>query len=570
MKIHILYKFVEGPWGGGNQFLKALREYFRKAEVYSESAEDADVTLFNSYPFSSEYLFNLVFKLKNKSNKILIHRVDGPIFYGRGKDKIIDEIIFKFNNIVVDGTVFQSNWCRKNNYELGMKKSPYETVIINAPDTCIFNSEGKKPFDEKKIKLIAVSWSSNIRKGFDIYKFLDEHLDFNKYEMTFVGNSSIEFKKIKWIKPVSTKELAKILKEHDIYITASRYEACPNTLIEALHCGLPAVSRNRGVDPEILSEAVELFEDERNVINAIEKVAKNYNYNQQQINMPTFDEIGERYYKFAQKIYEDYLNGDYRPKRANFLSTMKFIGIRTKILRMGIPNKLQIITKGRNILSLDMVLKNTILRVVRDFFSESLHRRLLEQEIRKIRLIGLTLDIGSKNRRYDSYFPDAKIIALDINPQLKDGSIIQCDARDICFKDISFVNIISFEVFEYIYETEEILKEAKRVLKPGGICYFSVPFLNPVHGGMGDIVRYTKRGWEELLQRYFDKIEIKSFGGRYSIIFDFWFDKIRKSNIFIKLLFLLPAAIIKKICFLLDKKEKSERYIMGYFVRVEK
>lgn len=35
MKIHILCEFVEGPWGGGNQFLKALRRYLRKKGVYS-------------------------------------------------------------------------------------------------------------------------------------------------------------------------------------------------------------------------------------------------------------------------------------------------------------------------------------------------------------------------------------------------------------------------------------------------------------------------------------------------------------------------------------------------------
>ncbi|MBA7489471.1 hypothetical protein ES702_00005 [subsurface metagenome] len=39
MKIHILYKFIEGPWGGGNQFLKALRDYFRKVGVYSDTPE---------------------------------------------------------------------------------------------------------------------------------------------------------------------------------------------------------------------------------------------------------------------------------------------------------------------------------------------------------------------------------------------------------------------------------------------------------------------------------------------------------------------------------------------------
>jgi len=326
-KIHILFKFVEGPWGGGNQFLKALREYFRKTAVYSENPEDADVILFNSYPFGSEYLFNLIFKLKKKcSNKILIHRVDGPISYVRGKDRIIDEIICQFNNLFADGTVFQSDWSREKNYEMEMRKSPYETVIMNAPDPTIFNHKDKKQFAiKRKIKLIATSWSDNIRKGFDIYKFLDEHLDFSKYEITFAGNSPIQFTNIKWIKPVPSKELAKILKEHDIYLIASRNDPCSNSLIEALHCSLPVVARNDGGHPEIIGEAGVLFESESDVIDAIEKVAQNYTHYQQQINLPTFDVVGQRYYEFAQSIYENYLNDNYHPRQVSFFSIMRLI-----------------------------------------------------------------------------------------------------------------------------------------------------------------------------------------------------------------------------------------------------
>ena len=40
MKLHFLFDFKEGPWGGGNQFLKALRNYFREKGIYSENAEE--------------------------------------------------------------------------------------------------------------------------------------------------------------------------------------------------------------------------------------------------------------------------------------------------------------------------------------------------------------------------------------------------------------------------------------------------------------------------------------------------------------------------------------------------
>lgn len=332
-RVHILFKFTEGPWGGGNQFLKSLKEYFKKNNVYSDEFENANVVIFNSYPFSSEYLFKETFDIKKRNpDVILIHRVDGPIFLVRGKNKEIDEIIFHFNNLIADGTVFQSKWSEKKNHEMGFKKLRYGTIIMNAPDSSIFNPEGKKPFNRNKVRLIATSWSGNPRKGFDIYKYLDENLDFSRYEVTFVGNSPVEFKNIRWIKPVPSQELAEILKDHDIYITGSINDPCSNSLIEALHCGLPAIAINSGGHPEIIAGAGELFNHEKDILNAIDKVADNYEHYQSQINLPAIDEVGKGYLRFAETIYNDFLSDDYRPKKVNFLDNIQF-NLRMRFIR---------------------------------------------------------------------------------------------------------------------------------------------------------------------------------------------------------------------------------------------
>lgn len=337
-KIHILVKFVEGPWGGANQFLKALREYFVKTGVYSENPEDADIILFNSYPFGHEYLFNSAIKLKKEQAKIFLHRVDGPISLVRGRDKIIDKIIYAFNKLLADGTIFISDLCKRDNYALGIKNTGYEAVILGAPNPAIFNPEGKRAFHKDKIRLIATSWSGNIRKGFNIYRYLDEHLDFNKYEMTFVGNSPIEFNNIKLIKPVPSQELAVILKENDIYLTATEYEPFGQAVVEALTCGLPAVVTPQGGYLEVAGNAVEIFNNEDDVIEAIEKVAQDYAYYQSQIKLPTIDEISQSYYHFAKAIYEDSLSGTYHPKKVRLLNLIHF---RADTATQTVLNKLQ-------------------------------------------------------------------------------------------------------------------------------------------------------------------------------------------------------------------------------------
>lgn len=343
-RVHILYSFIEGPWGGGNQFLKGLRDYFIKAGVHSADPQDADVLIFNSYPFGNEHLFDLAFQLKQREpDKILIHRVNGPISYIRGKDEIVDRIILRFNSCLADGTIFQSNWSREKNYEIGAAKSPYETVIINAPDAKIFNPKPQSSLEGRKIRLMATSWSANIRKGFDIYEYLDEHLDFNRYEMTFIGNSPIEFKHINWIRAIANPQLAKELKKHDIYIIASKSDPCSNALLEALHCGLPAVARKDGGHTELVGKAGVLFEDGEGALKAIDKVAQHYERYRQQINLPALDEAGEKYYQFAQMVYQDCLSGNYRPKQASFWDSM---GVRMKILQWRLQKRLQSLRRG--------------------------------------------------------------------------------------------------------------------------------------------------------------------------------------------------------------------------------
>ena len=345
MKINILYEFRTGPWGGGNQFLKALKSEFVKNQVYENDPEKADVFLFNSFPFGEVHRFKQVYNLKTK-NRFLIHRIDGPIFKIRNKDQEIDKIIYDFNNLWADGTIFQSNWSMKENHKQGIKKTKYITSLNNAPDSRIFNNRNRIVFNSnRKIRLIATSWSSNVNKGFEIYQHLERYLDFSKYSMTFVGKSPIEFKNIKWIKPVLSKKLAEILKEHDIYITASQNDPCSNSLIEALSCGLPAVVLNDGGHPELVKNGGELFDKKEQVIGKVEKVVESYDYYQRNIPEYSLETVARCYYEFAQKIFDDIQMGKYKPKQGDFFSKVNFYKVLYTILKWKTLNKMRSIWK---------------------------------------------------------------------------------------------------------------------------------------------------------------------------------------------------------------------------------
>lgn len=302
MNIHIIFPFQNGPYGGGNQFLKALREKFREINHYAETPEKADIFLFNSFQDISHTL-----RLKRKFPKTLfVHRMDGPIsLYRNSQSKTADYLVFSLNNAIADATIFQSNFSQKENLKLGMRIDCLEKIISNASDPHLFYPKnGSTQFNNRKIKLISTSWSSNLMKGFDTYTYLDEHLDFSNYEYIFIGNAPVSFKNITVLPPQSSKKIAELLRASDIYITASKKDPCSNSLIEALSCKLPAVALNDGGHPELIQTGGELFDVPEEIPEKIKKISNNYTLYQEKIPIFSIKEKAEAYINFFQCILD--------------------------------------------------------------------------------------------------------------------------------------------------------------------------------------------------------------------------------------------------------------------------
>lgn len=340
MKIHILFKFVEGPWGGGNQFLNALRNYFRKTQVYEEDPYKADVILFNSDKASVHNSLSTLLKIKKKNNPVIINRIDGPINLRNPGLLYIDKALIDFDNDLCDGSILQSNWINNEMRKIGYKRKQNYTIIYNSSEPSLFynNRDYNNVKTDEKIKIVANSWSSNFIKGFNVYKFLDENLDFNKFSMTFIGNTPVTFQNIKRLPLLSSNELAEKLREHDIFLTASKNDPCSNSLIEALHCGLPAVSLNSGGHPEVIKEAGEIFQGQEDVLQAIDKVADNLNYYRSKIDVLKMEDTGRLYYEFICKVKSSSEKKDNKKKRFMSFSSVKLI-LKIRICRSCIALK---------------------------------------------------------------------------------------------------------------------------------------------------------------------------------------------------------------------------------------
>jgi len=87
-----------------------------------------------------------------------------------------------------------------------------------------------------------------------------------------------------------------------------------------------------------------------------------------------------------------------------------------------------------------------------------------------------------------------------------------CDAHDLPFADSSFDVVIAQAVLEHVVDPFRCVKEIYRVLNCDGLVYAETPFMQQVHGGSYDFMRFTYRGHRKLFQN-FEEIQAGMIGG---------------------------------------------------------
>tara|TARA_B100001287_G_C22686274_1_gene533850 strand:+ start:2015 stop:3115 length:1101 start_codon:yes stop_codon:yes gene_type:complete len=319
LKISIGSKIHDGPYGGGNEFIKNLTEYLKinKYQVVNDLKDkDIDIILLTSPLVTSEtstftnyeidYYINFV-----NPNAIVFQRINECD--QRKNTNYVNKTIIKRNKHV-DINIFVSNWLKNIFRESGLNKKN-NFVIKGGPNKNIFNIENKIFWDSKDpIKIVTHHWSSNYMKGFEEYLYLDSLIKSknlqNEIEFTYIGNLSKKniFQTANVIPPLYGKELADELRKHDLYITGSKNEPSGNHHMEGALCGLPILYINSGALPEYCNRyGLEFSKD--NLIEKIELIKRDYSkYTQKLTDYPfTFENAG---YEFIKLFNESLTNKD--------------------------------------------------------------------------------------------------------------------------------------------------------------------------------------------------------------------------------------------------------------------
>ncbi len=77
-----------------------------------------------------------------------------------------------------------------------------------------------------------------------------------------------------------------------------------------------------------------------------------------------------------------------------------------------------------------------------------------------------------------------------------------CDGHDLPFRDGTFDGVVAQAVLEHVVDPFRCVDEFHRVLKGTGIVYAETPFMQQVHGGRYDFLRFSHLAHRRLFRRF--------------------------------------------------------------------
>jgi len=328
VKINILYKTTQQPWGGVNTFFRNFIKY---------SQDNVDMVLVDDYSKSDLILSTghyrgpgqLIkpYQLRNlshgrwinnpagimgrKGKKKIIIRADGLREIYDGKRSLADEVL-KLNLEIADSIIFQSRFSKECFDKFHVAYPDNYFIINNCADSDIFYPVNSTIDFSRKIIFISNSWSTNPKKGFEtisLFSMLENSVVFHIGRWPY----DIDPRNVKILGEMNELKIAETLRKGHFFLCPSEYEACPNTVVESLASGLPVLYHNSGGTPE-------LCQNERfgmpfpssslntNILNEFTETAfEKYDFMRQNIlsnlNIFSFKECIRSYFQHFQSLY---------------------------------------------------------------------------------------------------------------------------------------------------------------------------------------------------------------------------------------------------------------------------
>lgn len=169
---------------------------------------------------------------------------------------------------------------------------------------------------------------------------------------------------------------------------------------------------------------------------------------------------------------------------------------------------------------------------------------------------GKILDVGCGTQPYRNLFATDDYIGLEIDSpgnRLNERAAVLYDGKSIPFEDSTFDAVVLFEVFEHVFNPDELLAEIHRVLKLGGKIFLTVPFVWAEHEQPYDYARYSSFGLQHVLRKHGFEIErhsksVDDFSVLFQLVNYYLFTKMSSAtfrwNVLSTFLFMAPINVV--------------------------
>ena len=261
MKIGINANRIDGPWGGGNRFVRNLERFLLQQghEVHRKLVPHLDLILLVAVQpklritsFSPRDAADYRRVYPRTSVVLRVNTCDEQ----RASDSGINRLVLQAAK-EADHTVFVSEFMRSLYAEQGFSCSRPHSVLRTGADAMVFHARGSADWrPNQRLRIVTHHWSTGVMKGYDVYERLDALLaqeNFKScFDFTHVGRLPLGLKlpNSRVLSVLDGENLADELRAHHVHITGARYEPGGNHYVEAMQCGLPVLFLRSGGTPE--------------------------------------------------------------------------------------------------------------------------------------------------------------------------------------------------------------------------------------------------------------------------------------------------------------------------------
>lgn len=271
------------PWGGGNKFIAVLQHMLLAEghEVCYELTPSDLYICFDPRPNSSGVSGYNILDFKRRWGGKLAYRIGDVGTHGK------PALGFSWLDLLphADVVVYPSEWARDYLIKLAARDNsrPINSIeatsrirghiVKNGALNTFFTYRREQHAPHVPLRIVTHHWSDNQFKGFDVYSHVAAHPD---VEFTFIGRKPASCN-IKCLQPMNAAELSVELPRHDVYLTASMYEAGANHVLEGMAAGLPVIYSSLGGSiPEYVGQHGVKFSDVYDVDFAIDTCLEKY------------------------------------------------------------------------------------------------------------------------------------------------------------------------------------------------------------------------------------------------------------------------------------------------------